>query len=223
MSSRKGRKWASIWIYVITFFVCLFFVPLFLWIQSGYDCDRKKFTKITVVLQMFDNYNRGKALLSSLSMIIDNRKISLAFCGLKHTTAGAQHINRTQQDTTSIQTSILVTSLLSIQRCCQMSSNSVKVYPRAQWCSRKSWQWKKPICMSRHLSLSVYYLLVSCLSASVSSLSVCLSLWMLLSQLSAVAVCKDLRGAWHHHFIALRYVTTLTLCSKWSMASVPEE
>ncbi len=76
--------------------------------------------------------------------------------GLKHAAARAQRINRTRQDTINIQTSILVTSLLSSWRCCQMSSKGVKVYPQAEWCSRKLWQCKDlsgSFCMCHYQSL----------------------------------------------------------------------
>lgn len=116
--------------------------------------------------------SRSKGKLSSLVEIKGDGTCiqshdSQRFSGLKHTTAGARRINRTQRDTINIQTSILVTSLLSSGRCCQMSSKGVKVYPRAEWCSRKPWRCKAlsgSFCMCHYRSLVCW--LPVCISLS---------------------------------------------------------
>lgn len=124
-----------------------------------------------------------------------------------------QHINRdgTQQTLRHLFQSV------SSGRCCQTSSKGVKVYPQAQWCSRKLWQCKDPsgsFCMFHYQS----FLLVSCLSALVSP--PCVSL--LLSQLFPLTVCGDLRRALNHQEpdISLRFLCDLIL-SKWSVAVPP--
>ena len=106
-----------------------------------------------------------------------------------HHKSGPQDINMTQQETINIQTSILVTS--SSRRCCHMSSKSVKVYPQAEWCSRKLWQRKDlsgSFCMCHYRSLVCWF-------------PVCLRL-----PLHLAFVC--LRGCYHLESLQRLYMKT---------------
>ena len=99
----------------------------------------------------------------------------------------SRHVNKTQQDTINTQTSISVTSLLPTQRCCQLSSKGVKVYPQAEWCSRKLWQCKDlsgSFCMCHHQSPVCWF-------------PVCLHQFLFNVTVAISTLCSESPRSWH--------------------------